>query len=124
VTLNSPAEGDAGNKMIFTWTSDPVEAQLAFEPVIWIASSAEELMAHGMSPSGMVDSTSVSAEISTLEGQPGLGLASGSDYYWGVCIVQKNPYKRLYCTEGRRIRYEGAGGGDGGSGEGGGIDEG
>ena len=116
IDLIAPGEGIAGNRIQFQWQDAALPTDFAYELVIGKTQPALDLMVYGMSPSGMTDDTSIDTRVSNLEGKfP--DLRSGQDYYWGVCIVQKEPYKRLWCTNGRGFRYDSSdrGGSSGGS---------
>ena len=120
ISLLEPAPGAEGQQFHLRWQAPPLQSGMAFEPVIWSSSDSKEIQQFGMSPTGMLDGFEALANMKVLEGVAPLQLTPGHDYFWSICLVSKEPYQRLWCSQGRPFRYAGGGGSNGGGGGGGG----
>ncbi len=107
ISLLEPAPGAEGQQFHLRWQAPPLQSGMAFEPVIWSSSDPKEIQQFGMSPTGMLDGLDVFANVRSIEGKAPLHLSPGHDYFWAVCIVQKDPFQRLWCSQGRPFHYTG-----------------
>lgn len=77
-------------------------------------------MAGGFGPIGSIKTTSATVDLdAAADSLP--QLDRNRDYYWGVLLVELEPYRRIaHLGTGSQFQIPGAGGGSSGSGSGGG----
>jgi len=86
--LLDPQDGHTiTGRITFRWTANfTLRPGQAFEPIFW--REGEDPMSAGKGYRGTTQDSSIEISFASTAAGPGY-------YFWGVLLVQENPYKRL-----------------------------
>ncbi|MEZ4608767.1 MAG: hypothetical protein R2838_00665 [Caldilineaceae bacterium] len=111
VTLAWPNDRVSGSgDQLFRWTTNvmPAEGQ-AFELIFW--RDGQDPLTQGFGLAEPTRSTSVTVNLTKEDDRLG-GLLDPGEYYWGVRLVETDPYARIdFVSDSRLFRYSGSQGG-------------
>jgi hypothetical protein len=112
VTLVAPSAATVleAPSVLFAWTSEyDLSPGQGLEMIVWPLNSGEDGWRQGRSPSGVrrvsaePDMWRVNVDLATFARSQTDGFFSTGNYFWGIVLVEVDPYQRLSLLGDRRI---------------------